>query len=113
MSLCQAPSSPLFDNMARAWYFLLMPDLVRNPPDYSNVVDGERVAFSLTAINRSELSRCTGANLSYVSRIFNPADMRRPSGDMALRLCRCLGWTVEELYGFLDGLGKPPYPSAK
>jgi len=90
-----------------------MPDLVKNPPDYSNVVEGEKAPLDLTQINRSGLARCTGADLSYVSRIFNPADMRRPSGDMARRLCRCLGWTVEELYSFLDGMNKPPYPSAK
>ena len=49
----------------------------------------------LSVVNRSEISRLTGANLSHISRIFNKKE--RPSLELAKKIANAMGVTLDEL----------------
>ena len=63
--------------------------------------------LTLADINRTDLSRKTGATVQHLSRVFNPNHAHRPSLELARELAKELDVSIEELATFLDGLKGP------
>lgn len=58
------------------------------------------IGLDISKVNRSEISRQTGADLAHISRIFNQKG--NPSLPLAIKIARVLHVTVETLCDALD-----------
>ena len=90
------------------------PALGHHSPSASATPATPATPAPIRVINRSAICRATGVDMAHISRIFNPKHQNaKPSLDLAIKISRHLGITVEQLCTLIGkGIGQSKDDSA-